>query len=117
MTALTWPKNPLIYEINAWVWLQELSQRYQHPIKLATVPAEEWDAIAAIGLDALWLMGVWERSPAGIHIARQYEDLHGEYHRLLPNYSPDDLVGSPYSVHRYVVDDHLGGPEGLAGQC
>ena len=114
MTALTWPKNPIIYEINTWVWLQELSRRYQHPIKLATVPAEEWDAIAAVGLDALWLMGVWERSPAGIQIARQYEDLHGEYQRLLPNYSPDDLVGSPYSVHRYVVDDHLGGPEGLA---
>ena len=38
MTALTWPKNPIICEINPWVWLQELSQRYQHPIKLATVP-------------------------------------------------------------------------------
>ena len=38
MTAMTWPKNPIIYEINARVWLQELSQRYQYPIKLATVP-------------------------------------------------------------------------------
>ena len=29
----------------------------------------EWDAIAALGFDAVWLMGVWERSPAGIAIA------------------------------------------------
>lgn len=114
MTVMTWPKNPIIYEINAWVWLHELSQRYEHPIKLATVPAEEWDAIAAHGVDAAWLMGVWERSPGGIHIPSEHEDLKGEYHRILPDFSPEDVVGSPYCVHRYVVDDYLGGPEGLA---
>ena len=38
-------------------------------IGLAGVPAAEWDAIAALGFDAVWLMGVWERSPAGIAIA------------------------------------------------
>ena len=35
----------------------------------ASVPASEWDGIAALGFDAVWLMGVWERSPAGIAIA------------------------------------------------
>jgi glycosidase len=110
---MTWPKNPIIYEINVWVWLHELSFHYQQPIKLGTVPAEELDAIAALGVDAAWLMGVWERSPAGTHMARQQEDLQEEYQRVLPNLSPEDVVGSPYCVHRYVVDDCLGGPEGL----
>jgi len=114
MTAMTWPRNPIIYEINGRVWLHELSQCYEHPIKLATVPAEEWDAIAAHGVDAVWLMGVWRRSPAGMHIAREHKDLHVEYHRILANFSPDDVVASPYCVHRYVVDDYLGGPQGLA---
>ena len=111
---MTWPKNPIIYEINVWVWLEELSLRYQRPIKLATVPAQELDAMAALGVHAAWLMGVWERSPAGTYIARQHADLPGEYRRVLPDFSPEDVVGSPYSVHRYVVDDYLGGPEGLA---
>ena len=62
----TWPKYPLIYEINTWVWLREFGQRYQRPITLASVPSEEWDALAAFGFDAVWFMGVWERSPAGI---------------------------------------------------
>ncbi len=34
-----WPKYPLIYEIDTWVWLQELGQRYQNPTTLASVPA------------------------------------------------------------------------------
>lgn len=109
-----WPRNPIIYEINAWVWLHELSQRYERSITLATVPPEEWDNIAGLGVDAVWLMGVWERSPVGTQIARQHEDLQTEYQRVLADFSPEDVVGSPYCVHRYVVDEHLGGPEGLA---
>ena len=43
----SWPKNPIIYEINLWVWLQELSARHRQPLTLATIPGEELDAIAA----------------------------------------------------------------------
>jgi glycosidase len=114
MAVTPWPRNPIIYEINAWVWLHELSQRYERSITLATVPPEEWDNIAGLGVDAVWLMGVWERSPVGTQIARQHEDLQTEYQRVLADFSPEDVVGSPYCVHRYVVDEHLGGPEGLA---
>ena len=34
----TWPKHPVIYEINTWVWLGELSRKYRRPVTLATVP-------------------------------------------------------------------------------
>ena len=34
--------------------------------------------------------------------------------RALPDFAAEDNVGSPYCVRRYVVDEHLGGPEGLA---
>lgn len=108
-----WPKQPIIYEINTWVWLQELSHKYNHPITLGTVPPGEWDAIASLGADAIWLMGVWERSPSGIRISREHPGLQEEYRRVLPDISPEDVVGSPYCVHRYVVDEHLGGPEGM----
>jgi hypothetical protein len=60
------------------------------------------------------LMGVWERSPQGTAIANQNKNLLEEFHRVLPNFRPEDNVGSPYCVRRYVVDDYLGGPEGLA---
>ena len=41
-----WPKHPVIYEINTWVWLQELSQEYKSPVTLAKIPREKWDGIA-----------------------------------------------------------------------
>jgi Alpha amylase, catalytic domain len=110
----TLPKHPVIYEINAWVWLSELSQKYQTLVKLATVPNEEWDAIAAYGFDAVWFMGVWERSPLGIQISMRNKGLLDDFRRALPDFSAEDNVGSPYCVRRYIVDKHLGGPEGLA---
>ena len=109
-----WPRRPIIYEIHTWVWLSALSQQYQRAITLGNVPAEQWDAIASLGQDAVWLMGVWERSPEGIRISNENESLQADFRRALPDYTPADNVGSAYCVRRYVVDEHLGGPEGLA---
>lgn len=109
-----WPSYPLIYEINTWVWLGELSRKYGTPVDLSTVPKPEWDAIASCGFDAVWFMGVWERSPAGIEISMRNKGLLEDFTRALPDFSPEDNVGSPYCVRRYTVDPHLGGTTGLA---
>ena len=110
----TWPIHPVIYEINTWVWLGELSRKASRPVNLATVPEKEWDAIASHGFDAVWLMGVWERSPAGIEISMQNKGLQEDFRRALADFSAADNVGSPYCVRRYVVDEHFGGTGGLA---
>lgn len=109
-----WTAHPAIYEINTWVWLRELGHWLGRPVHLGTVPAEEWDRIAALGFDAVWFMGVWERSPAGIEISMRNEGLITDFRRALPDFAAEDNVGSPYCVRRYVVDGHLGGPGGLA---
>ena len=110
----TWTLHPLIYEINTWVWLRDLTRKYALPVTLATVPEAEWDALAGYGFDAVWLMGVWERSPAGIEISMRNAGLVDDFMRALPDFSAPDNVGSPYCVRRYVVDARLGGPAGLA---
>jgi hypothetical protein len=109
-----WPPYPTLYEINTWVWLSELSRKVGKSVDLSSVPSAEWDAIAKFGFDGVWLMGVWERSPAGIAIANQNKSLLDDFRRALPDFKPEDNVGSPYCIRRYVVDEHLGGPEGLA---
>ncbi|MBN1678728.1 MAG: alpha-amylase [Anaerolineae bacterium] len=112
--AIHWPTNPLIYEINTWTWLHALSDQYNRRITLGSVPDAELDALANWNLDVIWLMGVWERSPAGQQIAREHPGLQAEYRRALPDFSPEDVVGSPYAVRRYSVDSRLGGREELA---
>jgi hypothetical protein len=109
-----WPKHPFLYEINAWIWLGEMGKNKKGRVTLATVPKKEWDAIAALNVDAVWFMGVWERSPAGIAVAMRNEGLLADFHRALPDFTAADNVGSPYCVRNYIVDPHLGGPEGLA---
>jgi Alpha amylase, catalytic domain len=106
--------SPLIYELNTWVWLGELGRRHGHPVDLAGVPAEEWDAIRALGFDAVWLMGIWERSPAGTAIALMDEALVESFRQALPDLEPQDVVGSPYCIRNYQADPHLGGRRGLA---
>lgn len=66
-----WFLYPTLYEINTWVWLSELSAKHRKTIDRGSVPPPEWDAIAALGFDAAWFMGVWERSPAGIAISNR----------------------------------------------
>ncbi len=110
----SWKKNPVIYEINTWVWLEEIGQRYVLPITLADVPDSVWDELANLKMDAVWLMGVWERSPRGIAISNQNAGNLADFQRALPDFSFADNVGSPYCIRRYIVDQKLGGPEGLA---
>ena len=103
-----------IYEINTAVWLNELADLHRQSMDLATVPASTWDSIADQHFDAVWLMGVWQRSPAGIAIANQNSALLEDFHNALPNFTPADNIGSPYCVRQYTVDPHLGGNAALA---
>ena len=90
-----WPKYPTIYEIDTWVWLASLSQESGVSTDLSSVPSTDWDAIAKLGFDAVWLMGVWERSPAGIAIANQNNGLLDDFRRALPDFRwQDKLAGT-----------------------
>jgi hypothetical protein len=107
-------RYPIVYELNTWIWLQELSARAGRRISLAEVPQEELEKIRDYGFDALWLMGVWTRSPAARRLAWETTCLHAEYRKVLPDYGENDVIASPYSVRDYVVEPHLGDNRGLA---
>jgi hypothetical protein len=90
------------------VWLERLGRT------LGAVSAEEWDRLAALPVDAVWLMGVWRRSPAGLAIAEADPGLDAGNRAALPDLRPVDVIGSPYCVREYVVDERFGGPAALA---
>ncbi|MFI6096538.1 alpha-amylase family glycosyl hydrolase [Lentzea sp. NPDC051213] len=111
---MSWPERPVIYEINTVVWLSELSRAAGHPITLADVPPDTWNAVTPDGVDAVWLMGVWERSLVGLAIANAHPGLRASFHEALPDLRAEDVSGSPYCVRRYVVAEEFGGDDGLA---
>jgi hypothetical protein len=106
--------EPLLYEINTWPWLEAVSRNEGRTVDLGSVPERCWDDIADLGFDGVWLMGVWQRSPAGVAIALSNLRLRDSFTAALPDWQPSDVVGSPYCIRGYVVDDHFGGREGLA---
>ena len=84
-TMTGWPDKPVIYEVNTAVWLAELTRAAGAPVTLGSVTDSGWDAITPAGADAVWLMGVWERSPAGLELARANAGLLESFREALPD--------------------------------
>jgi hypothetical protein len=106
--------SPTIYEINTAPWLQRLGRTCGRRLGLGDVPGSEWDALAAPPVDAVWLMGVWQRSSTGRLIALGAPPLVDAYRAALTDLRKEDVIGLPYCVRDYVVDERFGGAAGLA---
>ncbi len=109
---IKWPSQPRIFQINTWPWLRELSDRFTRRITLADLSYEIFPPEIKY-FDIVWMLGVWTRSPAGRNIARNHPFLHEECRRNLPDLTPEDLVGSAFSLYDYTVDNTLGGTAGI----
>ncbi len=103
-----------IYEINAPVYLEKLSRKYQRSVTLASIPDEELDYIASYGCDSIWLMGVWARSPLGIEMGLREKGLMDEIRKVLPDFQESDMIGSAYSISNYQVSGAFGGETAMA---
>lgn len=108
------PEHPQLYEINTRVWLDSLSRQLGRKLTLGTVPQEAWDHLKDLGMDLVWLMGVWLPSPAGTALDRNNLGLEQACLEILPDFTPADLVGSPYAVAGYALNPALGREEDLA---
>jgi len=73
-----------------------VGHRHGRTVDLCSVPSAEWEAISSYGFDSVWFKGLLQ-----------------DFRRPLPEFRPDDSVGSPYCVRRYVVDARFRGPEGF----
>jgi len=95
-----WMPNVVMMAKNIFVWLFQLSKKYGREINtLDEIPDEELLCLQENGFTALWLIGLWQRSPASKKI-KQYS---GSY----------DAVSSAYAVYDYVIASELGGDDAL----
>ncbi len=95
-----WMSNVVLMAKMVYVWLHQLSKQYGRPItRLDQVPDAELDRLSAGGFTGLWLIGIWERSPASQHIKQ-----------LCGN---PEAIASAYSLYDYEISGDLGGWEAL----
>ena len=109
-----WTRFPLVYEINTRVWLAELALQHGRPVTLADVPDGEFRKWRDFHFDAIWLMGVWQPSEHSRQLALNDQGQVAAFSKVLPDWKPEDVASSPYSVVDYRVDEKLGGDAGLA---
>jgi len=91
-----WMPRVVLLAKSVHVWLDQLSKRYDRMIeRLDQVPDEELDTLARWGFTGLWLIGVWQRSPASARIKKAMGN--------------PEAAASAYSLTEYRVADDLGG--------
>lgn len=105
--------NPSVYEINTRIWVDDIANSTGKKTDLSSIPDEIIAEIKEKGFDCIWLMGVWEPSPAGREIAAAHQGLRDEFKRSLQDLEEKDIIASPYAVHDYNVSEKLGGNEAL----
>lgn len=96
-----WMPRLVMIAKNTLVWLDQLSKKYNRTIdRLDLIPDEELDILAQRGFNGLWLIGLWERSPA----SRTVKQICGN----------PDAASSAYSLMDYSIAGELGGAESMA---
>ncbi|MFP4439038.1 MAG: alpha-amylase family glycosyl hydrolase [Chloroflexaceae bacterium] len=95
---LDWMPRLVLLAKNIYVWLDQISKQYQRQLtRLDEVPDEELDRLARSGFSGLWLIGIWQRSPASQRIKQMCGNPEAE--------------ASAYSLFDYVISPLLGGEE------
>ena len=91
-----WMSNVVLMAKMTHVWLDQLSRIYARPIhRLDQIPDAELDTLASRGFTGLWLIGLWERSPA----SQRIKELCGN----------PEAHASAYSLYDYTIAGDLGG--------
>jgi len=95
-----WMPHVVLIAKSTLVWLDQLSKKYGRSIyRLDEIPDEELAQLRRWGFNALWLIGLWERSPASATIKR-----------LTGN---PEAAASAYSLYDYQIAHDLGGEAAL----
>ena len=95
-----WMRNLVLIAKNTYIWLYQLSRKYKKPInKLNQIPFEELEFLRSLGINGIWLIGIWERSPA----SKKIKELYGK----------EESIASAYSIYEYKIANDLGGEDAL----
>ncbi|OHS94280.1 Alpha amylase, catalytic domain containing protein [Tritrichomonas foetus] len=103
-----------LLEITTRPFLRILSERYGKPIeKLSQIPVEIFDEWKEKGFDWIWMMGVWKLGKYGLNHDRMMAKRQTKYTTICPDWKPEDIIGSPYAIVSYTVNEEIGDENGL----
>ena len=96
--------NPKLFEINTRVWIKQFGEK----TTISSVPMKFFQALADLGIDIVWLMGIWKTCPSTIEKYCFEVDLISSYNNSLKDWNKNDVIGSPFAIDIYEVNPDLG---------
>lgn len=97
----------MIYEINTRVWVKRFAGKSKSP-KLISVPLAYWKKLKSMGVNYIWLMGIWKTCESTIGKYCFEDGLIKEYKEALSDWESQDVIGSPYAIDKYEINPKLG---------
>src|SRR5688572_8550882 len=73
------PRYPSLYQINARVWLTELSRSLGRRATLDDIPDSALDEFARKGFDWIWLLSIWQTGSAAQAVSRSNPEWRHEF--------------------------------------
>jgi hypothetical protein len=105
--------NPLIYEINGRIWINNLNQKYGKRLDLDSLPDSELISFKEIHADYVWLMGLWQTGKLSVKVSQTHGAMQTVYQSTLPDFKMNDVSGSPYAIAGYQPAKIFGSIEAL----
>jgi len=103
-----------LLEITTRPYFYLLKQRYSKDIKtFKDIPDAEFESWKAKGFEWVWFMGIWQLGDMGLQHDLTDSGLIQSYNTVLPGWTKDDVIGSPYSIVKYEVNTVLGSESDL----
>lgn len=95
-----------IYEINIRVFLRKFDNGTKKA-KLLDIPFSYWQNLADLGINYIWLMGIWKTCSSTIDKYCFEDYLINNYSKALKDWKNEDVIGSPYSINKYELNNTI----------
>ncbi|MDJ1182028.1 alpha-amylase family glycosyl hydrolase [Roseofilum casamattae] len=105
--------NPALYQLNIRLRLYNLGQDSGRYATLNDISDRELDEWAGLGFDWIYGLGIWQTGTVGPEVSRTHPDWRREYSKLLPEFTDEDICGSPFAIAEYNIHEDFGNEQSL----
>jgi hypothetical protein len=102
-----------LYELNVRTWSTDRSRELGRPATLDDLGYGFLDSLVEHGFTWVYLLGVWRTGPLSRELSLRDEHLREYLRSVLPDFTDEDICGSPLAHAGYEVPEELGGDAAL----
>ncbi len=101
----------LVYQIDIREFIRRINITNKNKPTFFDIPNNFFENLRNLGIEFLWILGIYEPSKVSREISISMKELHTRYFESLPDWQVEDVIGSPYAITNYKISKEFGGEE------